>query len=143
MSALERKLFTVPVGVFAPPLDRLHRALIRSAAYQVLEGSALLDIQLRRSPEELVIEIAGELSDAMCGPLAEALERALEGRELAVVLDLSRLEVIHLAGVHTILTAHLRASDERKELLIVPGPPAVQRLFDAIEGPFRYAARSK
>jgi anti-anti-sigma factor len=138
---VEGRLFTVPTGAFAPPLDGLHRALVHSAAYQVLEGSALLDVQLRGSPEELVIQIAGELSDAMCGPLAEALERALEGREPAVVLDLSMLEVIHLTGVHTILTAHLRASDERKELLIVPGPPAVQRLFDAIDGPFRYAAR--
>jgi anti-anti-sigma regulatory factor len=138
MSELERKLYAPGVGAFAPPLDRLHRALVRSAAYQVLEGSALLDIQLRRFPEKLVIQIAGELSDAMCRPLAEALERALAGREPAMVLDLSRLDVIHPTGVHTILTAHLRASDEHKEFLIVPGPPAVQRLFDAIDGPFRY-----
>jgi anti-anti-sigma factor len=140
MRELENHLYASGLGAFAHPLDRLHRALVSSAAYQVLEGSALLDIQLRRSPEKLVIQISGELSDAMCRPLAEALERALAGREPAMVLDLSRLDVIHLTGVHTILTAHLRASDERKEFLIVPGPPAVQRLFDAIDGPFRYAA---
>jgi anti-anti-sigma regulatory factor len=129
------------VAALVPPLDRLHRALLCSAAYQVLQGSALIDIQLRRSPEKLVIEMAGELSEAMCAPLADALERVLAGREPAVVLDLSRLEVIHLAGVHTILFAHLRASDERKELLIVRGPPAVQASFDAINGPFRYVAQ--
>ena len=54
------------------------------------------------------------------------------------MLDLSGLEHVDRVGVHTILLAHLRASDQQRALLIVPGPSAVQDVFDAVDGPFDY-----
>src|ERR1700722_14053570 len=112
------------------PLYRPHRTLLSSVAYQVLRGSSLLDINTRSSADRLVIELSGELREAMCGSLADVLERALEGREQAFVLDLSRLEAIDQSGVATILLAHLRATDDRRDFLIVRGPRAIQRAFD-------------
>jgi hypothetical protein len=41
-------------------------------------------------------------------------------------------------AVLTILLAHLRASDQRTQLLIIPGRPAVQDALAAIQGPFKY-----
>jgi hypothetical protein len=38
-----------------------------------------------------------------------------------------------------ILLAHLRASDQQAQLLIVPGRRAVQHALDIIQGPFTYA----
>jgi anti-anti-sigma regulatory factor len=122
----------------APPLRRHHRALLGSVAYQVLQGSALLDIDVRTSSDRLVIALSGELRDAMCGSFAEVLERALEGRQQAIVLDLRTLEAIDYSGVHAILLACLRANDDHREFLIEPGPAAVQLAFDDVNGPFRY-----
>jgi anti-anti-sigma factor len=120
------------------PLRRHRRSLLSSVAYQVLRGSALLDIDVRTFGDRLVIELSGELRDAMCGSLAEVLEGALERRQHAIVLDLRSLDAIDQSGVHAILLACLRASDDHKEFLIEPGPPAVQHAFDIIDGPFRY-----
>jgi anti-anti-sigma factor len=106
----------------------------------VLRGSSLLDIDTRSSGNRLVIELSGELREAMCGSLAAVLERALEGREQAFVLDLSKLEAIDQSGVRTILLAHLRATDDHRDFLIVRGPRAVQRAFDIVDGPFRYTS---
>lgn len=119
---------------------RPHRSLLSSVAYQVLRGSSVLDINTRSSADGLVIELSGELRDAMCGSLAEVLERALEGREQVFVLDLSKLEAIEQSGVRTILLAHLRATDDRRDFLLVRGPRAVQRAFDIVDGPFRYTS---
>jgi hypothetical protein len=74
-------------------------------------------------------------------PLVEALEDALADDAERIVLDLTALDSIDHPGLDAILTAHLRASDELKVLLIVPGPPRVQWVFDGIQGPFLYAAR--
>jgi anti-anti-sigma factor len=104
----------------------------------VLRGSGSLDIDARASGDRLVLELSGELRDAMCGALADVLERALEGHQQAIVLDLRALEAIDHSGVHAILLACLRASDAHMEFLIEPGPDAVQRAFDRIHGPFRY-----
>jgi anti-anti-sigma factor len=100
----------------------------------------VLDIDTRSSADRIVIKLFGELREAMCGSLAEVLERALEGRERSLVLDLSKLEAIDQSGVHTILLAHLRATDDHRDFLIVRGPPAVQRAFNIVNGPFRYAS---
>jgi anti-anti-sigma factor len=86
-----------------------------------------------------VIELRGELKLETGAPLGEALGKALEDDAEKIVLDLSRLESIDRSGLHAILVAHLRASDQLKQFVIVPGPTAVQEVFNAIEGPFSYA----
>jgi ABC-type transporter Mla MlaB component len=88
-----------------------------------------------------VIALSGALHRRTRAPLVEALEDALADDGERIVLDLTALESIDYEGLDAILTGHLRASDELKVLLIVPGPPRVQRVLDGIEGPFLFAAR--
>jgi ABC-type transporter Mla MlaB component len=107
----------------------------------VLAGAharAALGIEARRSRAEWRLVLTGELTRRTADPLADVLEAALEAQAERIVLDLSALERIDHVGVHTILLAHLRSSDQQHALLIVPGPGAVQGMFDAVEGPFDY-----
>lgn len=99
---------------------------------------AALGIEARRSRAEWRLVLTGELTRRTADPLAEVLEAALEARAERIVLDLSGLEHIDRVGVHAILLAHLRCSDQQRALLIVPGPSAVQDVFDAVGGPFDY-----
>jgi anti-anti-sigma regulatory factor len=100
-----------------------------------------LGLRSRRGPDGRVIALSGALHVRTCAPLVEALEDALADDAERIVLDLTALDSIDHPGLDAILTAHLRASDELKVLLIVPGPPRVQWVFDGIQGPFLYAAR--
>jgi anti-anti-sigma factor len=89
-----------------------------------------------------VIRLSGQLDRGTNERLSEVLSSALEGAAQRIVLDLSQLRVIDVWGLHPILTAHLRASDQHKQLLIVPGSDAVQRVLDSIHAPFDYTVPS-
>jgi anti-anti-sigma factor len=99
-----------------------------------------LRIHSRRARDQHLIELSGELNVRTRGPVEDAIERALEENSTGIVLDLSGVVAIDYAGLGTVLTAHLRASDELKPLVIVPGPPAVQRVFGDAQVPFTYVA---
>jgi anti-anti-sigma factor len=102
-------------------------------------AAGTLSVSNRRFRDKYIIELRGELKLETGARLGEAIAGALEDDAELIVLDLSRLESIDRSGVHAILLAHLRASDQLKQLVIVPGPAAVQEVFDSIEGPFSYA----
>jgi anti-anti-sigma regulatory factor len=82
--------------------------------------------------------LAGLLDRSSCDLLAATLEQAIDAGVDEIVLDLSDVVAIDRAAVLTILLAHLRASDQQTQLLIVPGRPAVQDALAAIRGPFTY-----
>ncbi len=96
-------------------------------------------VRTRRSLETYRIELSGELTRARVPALVQALETALDRGADEVVLDLSHVERIDRSCVHTILVAHLRASDRLQQLVIVPGSGSVRAALDAIAGPFQYA----
>jgi anti-anti-sigma factor len=98
-----------------------------------------LAIRARRVGSVCVVALRGVLDVTTCSLLADALEWALEQTSRQTVLDLSELESIDYAGVHTILTAHLRSADRLEEFLMIPGPEAVQSVLDRVNGPFEYA----
>ena len=103
-------------------------------------GPGVLRVRCRRRDGRHVIALSGALNLTSRARLVEALEDAIEDDEGQIVLDLSDLESIDSAGLGTILTAHLRACDELKLLVIVPGPPLVQRVLDSVHGPFVYVS---
>lgn len=89
-----------------------------------------------------MVTLTGVLDLANCRPLADTLDWALEQDSHRTVLDLSGVGLVDRAGVHTILVAYLRASDQRDEFAIIRGPEPVQRVIDSIDGPFEYTTRA-
>jgi anti-sigma B factor antagonist len=63
---------------------------------------------------------------AMLGTIRAAFERHPE----CVVLDLSGLRFIDSSGVHVVIELRKRSMLQNTRLVIVPGPRAVQRLFE-------------
>lgn len=116
-----------------------------SAASTALFRSAggTLGVSSRRAHEQHIIQLRGALSGRTRDPLTDALEDALEDGSKLIVLDLRGLHSIDMAGLDTILTAHLRAGDELKCLVIVPGSPQIQRVLDASQGPFLYTSEPR
>jgi anti-anti-sigma factor len=99
-----------------------------------------LHLRSRQSRGRYLVEASGALNARTRGELAEALADALETDAAQIVLDLGSLESIDHAGLDTVLTAHLRAGDKLRVLIIVPGPDPVQRVFDDARAPFFYVA---
>jgi anti-anti-sigma factor len=76
-----------------------------------------------------VIEVSGELD--LAG--VPVLESAVRGLQLSTVrnavLDLERLSFIDVAGVTAVLDLYAECLDVTAGLIIIPGPPSVQRVF--------------
>jgi anti-anti-sigma factor len=78
------------------------------------------------------VHLAGELDIAT----APQLERALREPRLRarlVVLDLRELTLIDSSGVHAIVDAGIRACQLGHRLLVLRGPPGVDRVFTLTE----------
>jgi anti-anti-sigma regulatory factor len=97
-------------------------------------------INRRRWRGQHIVTVTGTLNAGTRGPLVDALEEALEEDVGQIVLDLGDLESTDHSGLDAVLTAHLRASDQLKVLLIVPGPGSVQRVFEDAQVPFLYTS---
>jgi anti-sigma B factor antagonist len=76
-----------------------------------------------------VITVRGELDMAFAATLASAMRRALDDAPQLVVVDLSALSFIDVAGVRALLSAHRHARAQGAETTIIPAPAVVQRVF--------------
>lgn len=76
----------------------------------------------------LRIALTGELDLSAAAAVEAALFERAGARRL--VLDLRRLTFMDSSGLRMILAANTRARREGWTLRIVPGPPAVQRVFE-------------
>ena len=81
-------------------------------------------------PDAAWVHLAGELDIATTPQLARALH-ALRAR--LVVLDLRKLAFMDSCGVHAIVDASVRARDVGRRILLLAGPPAVDRVFTLTE----------
>lgn len=76
-----------------------------------------------------VVALEGEL-DISTAPRVEEELRGVEGeRPPVVVLDLRKLTFLDSSGLRLVIEADARAREEGRRLVIVPGPPEVQRVF--------------
>ena len=75
-----------------------------------------------------VVAPRGELDIATRGELRAALEQQAAGG--AVTLDLGGLRFLDTSGLRLILETAEAARREGFSFTVLPGPPAVQRLFD-------------
>jgi anti-sigma B factor antagonist len=78
----------------------------------------------------VVVAPRGELDMATIGAVEDALRRVREKGETKVLLDLGGLSFLDSSGLHLTVTWAQKAKDEGFEFSIVPGPPAVQRVFE-------------
>jgi anti-anti-sigma factor len=101
-------------------------------------GAGELHVRCRRSRGRYIIEPSGALNARTHHWLAEAIEDALETDAEEIVLDLGDVESIDGAGLGTVLAGQLRAGDELRLLVIIPGLELVQRVLEAAQGPFLY-----
>src|SRR5581483_10229646 len=95
-----------------------------------LEFPGGLRILVREQGTTIAIEMAGEWDLAARDAAREAIARALAGRPECVLLDLSQLEFIDSSGVHVTIELAERSAAESVRLVIIPGPRAVQRVFE-------------
>ncbi len=79
--------------------------------------------------DEVTVAPAGEL-DLASAALLEREIRDLPGHVEHVVVDLRDVEFIDSTGLRTLLSVRNGAMRERRRLLVVPGPPRVQRIFE-------------
>lgn len=71
---------------------------------------------------EIDLATAPQLRDQLRGLIATGCPR--------IVLDLRRVLFLDSNGLHAIIDAHARAQREKRELTLIPGPAAVQRMFE-------------
>ena len=88
-----------------------------------------LDVVTLDRGETVKLSLTGELDIAGQLTVRRAVDEAFGRRPRQVVLDFSRLGFMDSTGIHVTLAARGLAAVGRTELVLVPGPPAVQRLF--------------
>lgn len=76
------------------------------------------------------IELEGEWDLAQQAATTDAIAHALDRRPACLLLDLSQLSFIDSCGVHVLVNARNRCSEQGASLVIIPGPRAVQRVFE-------------
>lgn len=75
------------------------------------------------------VVLTGEFDLAAVTTVEEAIDHAFDGRTAALEIDLSQLTFVDSSGLRTIVEARDRAASNDVELRLVPGIPAVQRVF--------------
>jgi anti-sigma B factor antagonist len=89
-----------------------------------------LTIVSAREGDIHVISLTGELDLATADELEQELARVEATDVLSIVLDLSGLRFMDSTGVRLILGADARSRANSNRLTLLPGPPAVQRVFE-------------
>ncbi len=75
------------------------------------------------------MRLKGECDLAHREAVGRAASRAMQSRPVDLVLDLSEVSFIDSSGIHALVELAEHAAQHRIRLSIVPGPPAVQRVF--------------
>jgi anti-sigma B factor antagonist len=83
-----------------------------------------------RAGTTMTIELAGEWDLACTPAVRRAMASALADRPEYIVLDLSRLAFIDSCGLHATIELAQHATAEHIPLVIIPGAPAIHRVFE-------------
>ena len=75
------------------------------------------------------VSLRGELDLSTAESAEQAVRTAENGRPRRLVLDLSGLTFMDSTGLRLILQADRRWRSNGRGLRLVPGPPAIQRVF--------------
>ncbi len=75
------------------------------------------------------LALTGELDLASVARFDREMSDAEALQPPSVTIDLRRLRFMDSSGLHALLGARRRALEATRNLILVPGPPAVQRVF--------------
>lgn len=76
------------------------------------------------------VEVHGELDLATCPEFATTLAEVTAAGFTDFVVDLRHLEFLDSTGLHAILDVQSATRRHGTTLTLIPGPPAVQRVFE-------------
>jgi anti-anti-sigma factor len=91
-------------------------------------GGMLLEVTHQGTTS--TIQLVGECDLAQQEKLWATIREVFAARPEHVVLDLSRLSFIDSTGIRVVLDLDTRARQEDVRLVICPGSPQVQRVFE-------------
>jgi anti-anti-sigma factor len=97
-----------------------------------LSDAVLVGLRITMSEQgsETTLSLDGEWDLAQQEATRHAIRAALTRQPARVVLDLSHVTFIDSSGIHVVVDLVKRAARLKIGLVIVPGTPAVQRIFD-------------
>jgi anti-anti-sigma factor len=93
-------------------------------------GAAQLGLQQHDSGAGNTLVLTGELDMASAPLLEETLRRICTEPTETITLDLSKLTFMDSTGLRTILLAKDLCEQHDCELMLIPGPAQIQRLFE-------------
>lgn len=89
-----------------------------------------LVVETRSEQGRVVLELRGELDMAGVANFERELAAAEAEAPAELVVDLDGLRFMDSSGLRALVAADDRARREGRTLSIVPGPPAVRRVFE-------------
>jgi stage II sporulation protein AA (anti-sigma F factor antagonist) len=89
-----------------------------------------LRCEVARDRRDARVRLVGALDLATVAVLEAELAQLREAGARRIVLDLSALDFIDSTGLRCILERDSKARQDGFSIVLVPGPPAVQRVFD-------------
>lgn len=89
-----------------------------------------LEIVLGQQGTTSTIQLHGEIDLAGQASIRDALREVLRRAPECLVLDLSQVSFIDVSGVRAVIEVSERSARQNVHLVIIPGPQAVQRVFD-------------
>lgn len=94
------------------------------------DEAAPFRVDVSREGDTARLRLVGEL-DMVTTPLVRAQIAALRAAGTRVlVLDLSDVEFIDSTGLHCILDCEAESRENGFSVAVIPGPPAVRRIFE-------------
>ncbi len=89
-----------------------------------------LEIQDAVSEGDHHLRISGELDMASAAELVGVIEQLRADGTTAITLDLTNVVFMDSTGLRAVLSGQRLCEESGYEFRLIPGPPAVQRLFE-------------
>jgi anti-sigma B factor antagonist len=89
-----------------------------------------LKVVTRANGDAIVLSVQGEVDLATAAELETALRRALETPTERLVVDLREVQFMDSTGLAMLVEHDRLAREAGRRLIVVKGPPQVQRAFD-------------
>jgi anti-sigma B factor antagonist len=87
-------------------------------------------IAVERAGDAVRVAPRGELDLATVEKFRRGLGEVIEAGSTKIVIDLRGVDFLDSAGLHALFDIHADAQHDSWELSIIPGPPALERIFE-------------